>query len=121
MSAISWPEEIELPDKIGVGQYRYSNGRPCCSLGHYHAAFGTITDVGLPENLYSAYQMCARVLYPDVHEDECVSYLNDKILSPKERVLVYAAALAYVGYSIPDYPEAEELARKSKEKYDASV
>lgn len=104
-----WPEEIEIPDKIGAVNYTYRNGNPCCAIGHFRQI---TTNAVCRAALRESFEICARHLKPC--RNVMAEFINDRNLSPKERVLVYAAALAYVGYTLHNFPEAEELARKAK-------
>lgn len=108
---VDWPEEIEIPGRIGIGRFRYRNSRPCCAIGHYAKAIGVDFNL-VPASIESAFATCANALKECAHT--YITEINDFDLADDERVLVYAAALAYVGYTLHNFSEAEELARKAK-------
>ena len=113
---LNWPEEVELPERIGARRASNNRGLPVCSMGHFSfAVMGRADASRIPIRILNEFEMafvrCSRALVGDLAHR--VIDFNDEHLKASQRPLVYAAAWALCGYRIHNYPEAEELARRA--------
>lgn len=116
-----WPQDVDLPEKIGRGvyvtedglrdatthfAYALSDDTPCqamCTLEHY--------------TLVLAFRRAACLIADRDMDEGGILHLNDEVLTDEQLLLCYAGAWAYCGYSISGFPEAARLGLKLRRKY----
>lgn len=101
---MNWPEQIKIPSRIGIGAYKYSNGNPCCAMGH-------IEENGVYDLQRTIYRSLYIKLAQKLHtlgkltrhisiniNFESVEKVND-ILESKNRRELYLLTWAKMGYT----------------------
>lgn len=108
---MNWPEQIEIPDRIGTGTYSYLDGDPCCAIGHinkngiygWHREIYRYLYIKLTKRLHALGKLTWRISNFD-----SVEKIND-LLEPKNRLELYLLTWAKLGYTEGMPPDILEL------------
>lgn len=112
-----FPTTVNIPEKIGSGSYRHKNGKPCCSVGHFQAAMNLESDDDECFRWRMAFRHAAESLLKIRNIVHHLEYINDCMLTPEERPIVYAAAWGLMGYDLHNCPKSERLVKLVTERY----
>lgn len=104
---MNWPEQIEIPHRIGARLYKYLNGRPCCAIGHIEQhnlcslskAIYRDLYTRLAERLDALGRLKKQIGYTfSDRSSASVEEIND-FLEPKSRLELYLLTWAKLGYT----------------------
>lgn len=91
-----WPVSIDIPVRIGIGRYRYDNGKPCCAVGHARSQIGSDND---SDNIMKTWADSYRSIAASFGFNSCtVVSINDQTPSYMDRRILYLLAWANLGY-----------------------
>lgn len=132
---IKWPTTVTIPNRIGCYTYYNPDDRCCCAMGEFVSTMYNIPKKNVcNEDSYdsnpalrftvSDEQVAIKQAYIACYleakaERQCeplmctIVRLNDSMKNEEDRVLVYAATWAVLGYELVGYPKAKLLAKKA--------